>query len=145
MHSLYYGYFSDITAQVQTEKSLRASDIKCKLVLDNLSDMVLEWRKKTDELIVSKRFIDNFGGKTSIIPMFSKNYFKSGIVFEEDKEKLHSAFYSVYYGEQRVELECRINNVANGKAHLCKIVLVRMDDEEKENLIILAIVSKIDR
>lgn len=144
IHSLYYAYFTDITGLIQTEKSLRVNEAKYKLIMENLQDMILEWHKKTDNLTLCRQFKDKFGFEDLVIPRFSKNFFKIDVINEEDKEKVHAAFFNVYYGEPKIEIECRINRYGSGDEHVCKVVLIRVEDETETNLIIVGIVTIIN-
>ncbi|MDD3946559.1 MAG: EAL domain-containing protein [Clostridia bacterium] len=141
VHSLYYAYFTDITNQIKTEKSLRANEKKYAMIMDHINDMVFEWHKKTDEVFVSEQFKHLFGYSKSVYLQFTKNFFKTSFFHEEDKEKLHSAFLSVYYGEQKAEVSCRIKYANKDAYRKCEVTLIRVENEFSDDLIIIGIAT----
>ncbi|HOK81735.1 MAG TPA: EAL domain-containing protein [Clostridia bacterium] len=140
-HSLYYVYLTDISDQIKAEKELRINEIKHKIITNNLSDMIFEWNENTDTVTVCDRFKSVFGYPLDTIPQFTKDFCRFPMIQEDDREKLHNAFYRVYYGEEKCETECRIKHYTENTARRCLIKVLRVNTDFSDHLTILGIIS----
>jgi len=139
---LYY-ILIDITQSRQTQRELRRLTERCRILMEQTSDIIFEWDVEGDVLDLSRSWRDKFG-YTPIRENASKNLVNASHLHPDDIAQLSRIFSGLHDSKPlQTDLELRIAD-AEGRYRLCRIRQAPQCGENGQIASVIGVISVSD-
>lgn len=135
-------FLMDITARKNIEEELRFSLERYQVIMDQATDIIIEWDIKEDTLFTSSNWEKKFGYKAMSADI-SRNLIYSSKIHKEERNSLVQIMKEIRDGKSYAETEIRIANLT-GIFTWCRIRLTTQYDVRKQPVKAVGVILDIE-
>lgn len=139
----FYCILVDVTQNRMDQEELRLSEERHRIIMDQTTDIIFEWRIRLDELDFSSNWVKKFGYEP-IRTHISRCIPRSDNIHPEDRAAFVGIMQGVAKGAPYLETEFRIRK-ADGQYLWCRIRATTQFDEHGQPYKAVGVILDIDR